>query len=73
VIAQYPTTTGSDHDPLPIGDWRVIAIVHNPWFFYNPELFWDAGQSKNRSRTPESGRRCLDRNFQRKLWDTRHA
>jgi lipoprotein-anchoring transpeptidase ErfK/SrfK len=50
VIAQYPTTTGSDHDPLPIGDWRVIAIVHNPWFFYNPELFWDADPTQAKAR-----------------------
>ena len=42
VIAQYPTTSGSEHDPLPIGDWKVTGIFKNPKFHYNPKLFWDA-------------------------------
>ena len=42
VIAQYPCSSGSEHDPLPIGTWKVKAIVKNPPFFYNPALFWDA-------------------------------
>jgi lipoprotein-anchoring transpeptidase ErfK/SrfK len=48
VIVQYPATTGSEHDPLPLGDWVVTNIVRNPPFFYNPSLFWDAepGDSK---------------------------
>jgi lipoprotein-anchoring transpeptidase ErfK/SrfK len=42
-----PVTTGSEHDPLPIGRWKVTGIQHNPQFHYNPELFWDAaGDSK---------------------------
>ncbi|HEX4566901.1 MAG TPA: L,D-transpeptidase, partial [Vicinamibacterales bacterium] len=28
--------------PLPIGDWKVRGVEHNPKFHYNPELFWDA-------------------------------
>jgi lipoprotein-anchoring transpeptidase ErfK/SrfK len=43
VIAQFPATTGSDHDPLPIGDWKVVDIHRNPTFSYNPDLFWNAG------------------------------
>jgi len=42
VIAQYPCSSGSEHDPLPIGTWKIKAIVKNPPFFYNPALFWDA-------------------------------
>ena len=42
LLAQYPCTTGSEHDPLPIGDWKVTAIYKNPKFHYNPNLFWDA-------------------------------
>ena len=37
-----PVTTGSEHDPLPIGDWTVTAILWHPVFHYNPQLFWDA-------------------------------
>jgi lipoprotein-anchoring transpeptidase ErfK/SrfK len=42
VIAQYPSTSGSEHDPLPLGEWKVTAIARNPPFHYNPDLFWDA-------------------------------
>jgi lipoprotein-anchoring transpeptidase ErfK/SrfK len=48
VMAQFPATTGSEHDPLPIGDWKVQGVSRNPEFHYNPDLFWDAksGHSK---------------------------
>ncbi len=42
VCARYPATTGSRHDPLPLGSWEVKGIGHNPTFHYNPYLFWDA-------------------------------
>ena len=42
---QAPATTGSEHDPLPIGQWTVTAVVRNPKFHYNPDLFWDADSS----------------------------
>ncbi|HET7845526.1 MAG TPA: L,D-transpeptidase [Xanthomonadales bacterium] len=42
VFAQYPATTGSEHDPLPIGEWKIRGVATNPQFHYNPELFWDA-------------------------------
>ena len=42
VMAQYPASTGSEHDPLPIGDWRIVTVVRDPTFHYNPDLFWDA-------------------------------
>ncbi|MGZ5202378.1 MAG: L,D-transpeptidase family protein [Telluria sp.] len=41
-IAQYPASSGSDHDPLPIGTWKVQSVLHNPTYHYNPKLFWDA-------------------------------
>jgi len=37
-----PVTTGSEHDPLPVGHWRVTAVSWMPAFHYNPDLFWDA-------------------------------
>jgi lipoprotein-anchoring transpeptidase ErfK/SrfK len=40
--AQFPATTGSEHDPLPIGEWKVNGVQRDPKFHYNPELFWDA-------------------------------
>src|SRR5262245_41422944 len=42
LVLYAPVTTGSVHDPLPIGDWKVTGLRWNPPFHYNPALFWDA-------------------------------
>jgi peptidoglycan hydrolase-like protein with peptidoglycan-binding domain len=36
LVAQYPATTGSEHDPLPIGTWKINGVSKNPSFHYNP-------------------------------------
>ena len=50
VIAEYPTTSGSQHDPLPMGNWKVTKVSPNPIFFYNPELFWNAPESDAKAK-----------------------
>jgi len=42
LIAQYPASTGSEHDPLPVGNWTIEGVHPNPTYHYNPKLFWDA-------------------------------
>jgi lipoprotein-anchoring transpeptidase ErfK/SrfK len=42
VLASYPATMGSQHDPLPVGNWKINGVSKNPTFNYNPDLFWDA-------------------------------
>lgn len=42
IVASYPVTTGSEHDPLPIGEWTITHIARDPYFNYQPNLFWDA-------------------------------
>ena len=42
LVAQFQVTTGSQHDPLPIGDWKIVGADTNPKFHFNPKLFWDA-------------------------------
>jgi len=42
VLAQFPASTGSEHDPLPIGKWKIDGVARDPEFHYNPDLFWDA-------------------------------
>jgi lipoprotein-anchoring transpeptidase ErfK/SrfK len=42
LIAQFPVTTGSRHDPLPIGEWKIVGAAYNPEYHFNPKLFWDA-------------------------------
>lgn len=48
LLAQYPVSTGSSRDPLPIGNWKIEGVHPNPVYNYNPKLFWDAkpGDSK---------------------------
>lgn len=42
ILFHAPVTSGSIHDPLPIGTWKVNGVQRNPKFHYNPDLFWDA-------------------------------
>lgn len=45
VLFAAPVTSGSEHDPLPLGEWKVTDIYLLPVFHYNPALFWDADPS----------------------------
>jgi lipoprotein-anchoring transpeptidase ErfK/SrfK len=45
-----PVTAGSEHDPLPLGTWKVRAISRHPVFNYNPDLFWDANPKNTKAR-----------------------
>ncbi|MBN6152308.1 murein L,D-transpeptidase [Xanthomonas sp. AmX2] len=49
VLAQFPASTGSEHDPLPIGEWKIKGVVRQPTFHYNPKLFWDADKSDKKA------------------------
>lgn len=46
LIAQFPATMGSSHDPLPVGNWKIQGVSRNPDFHYNPKLFWDVSDNK---------------------------
>jgi lipoprotein-anchoring transpeptidase ErfK/SrfK len=50
VLLFAPVTTGSEQDPLPIGEWTVKGVQFNPPFHYNPELFWDANPSHSKAK-----------------------
>jgi len=52
VIFYAPVTSGSEHDPLPIGDWTVKGVAKNPTFHYNPDLFWDADPEHAKAKIP---------------------
>jgi lipoprotein-anchoring transpeptidase ErfK/SrfK len=47
-----PLTSGSEHDPLPIGEWVVNGVSRNPKFSYNPDLFWDADPAHSKALLP---------------------
>ena len=52
VLMYAPVTTGSEHDPLPIGEWKVTGVQRDPKFHYNPKLFWDAEPGHSKAVVP---------------------
>jgi lipoprotein-anchoring transpeptidase ErfK/SrfK len=52
VVFRGPVTTGSEKDPLPIGEWAVNSVTRNPVFHYNPDLFWDANPEHAQAKIP---------------------
>jgi lipoprotein-anchoring transpeptidase ErfK/SrfK len=52
VLFHAPVTSGSMHDPLPIGEWKVTSVEQMPSFNYNPDLFWDANPQHAKARIP---------------------
>jgi lipoprotein-anchoring transpeptidase ErfK/SrfK len=51
-IALFPASTGSKHDPLPVGAWKVQGVARDPVFHYNPKLFWDADPTHAKAKIP---------------------
>jgi len=52
LVAQFPATLGSEHDPLPLGEWQIRSVATLPPFNYDPELFWDAEASDAKAKLP---------------------
>ena len=52
LVAQFPVTTGSQHDPLPLGNWKATTYAFLPPFHYQPDLFWDVDDSKDEKMLP---------------------
>ena len=52
LVAQFPVTTGSGQDPLPLGTWKATTYAYMPPFHYQPDLFWDVKDSKDDEMLP---------------------
>ena len=52
ILMYAPVTTGSEHDPLPLGEWKVTGVQRDPKFHYNPDLFWDADPKHSKATIP---------------------
>jgi len=52
LVAQFPVTTGSSHDPLPLGTWKTTTYSFLPPFNYQPDLFWDVSDEKAEQKLP---------------------
>jgi hypothetical protein len=55
VLFHAPVTSGSTHDPLPIGTWKVNGVQRNPKFHYNRQLFWDSHPGRPERRRCTTG------------------
>jgi lipoprotein-anchoring transpeptidase ErfK/SrfK len=52
-LARYPASMGSEHDPLPVGEWKITGATKEPPVFrYNPDLFWDADPGHSKATIP---------------------
>ncbi|MEP9401144.1 L,D-transpeptidase family protein [Sphingomonas sp. VNH70] len=52
ILAQFPATMGSAHDPLPIGKWTIKGIAPNPDWQYNPAILRNADKSDSKQIVP---------------------
>lgn len=52
LIALFTVTTGSEHDPLPIGSWKVKGVGRNPDYAFNPALLRGVPASEGKHRLP---------------------
>ena len=52
LLAVFPATIGSEHDPLPLGKWKIRGVARLPSFHYNPDLFWDASAKDPKATLP---------------------
>ncbi len=52
IYAQFPASTGTERDPLPIGEWKIEGVATDPTFHYNPDLFWDADAAHSKATLP---------------------
>ena len=52
ILFYAPVTVGSEQDPLPVGKWAVTAVLRDPPFHYNPDLFWDADPTHAKAKIP---------------------
>jgi lipoprotein-anchoring transpeptidase ErfK/SrfK len=52
LVFYAPVSSGSVHDPLPPGDFKVLGVGWRPVFNYNPDLFWDAKPADEKAKIP---------------------
>jgi lipoprotein-anchoring transpeptidase ErfK/SrfK len=52
LVFYAPVSSGSIHDPLPPGEYKVLGEAWRPVFHYNPDLFWDAKPADEKAKIP---------------------
>ena len=76
LLAFYAATIGSEHDPLPLGEWKINGVAREPKFHYNARALLGreeiSRQADARPGSEQSGRAGMDRPLQRSLRDSRY-
>ena len=52
LLAMFTVTSGSSRDPLPLGEWGITGVGHNPPFRFDPDLFWDVPDNEEEQHLP---------------------
>lgn len=52
LVVTFTVSSGSEHDPLPLGEWDIKGVARNPPYSYNPELFWHTDSSDPKLELP---------------------
>ncbi|MBD3728112.1 MAG: murein L,D-transpeptidase [Sphingomonadales bacterium] len=52
LVALFTVSSGSSHDPLPLGNWKIAGVAHNPPFAFDPELMWDVPDTAEKQQLP---------------------
>lgn len=52
LLAQFTATMGSSQFPLPLGEWKILGVGHNPPWQYDPALLATADKSDPKLQIP---------------------
>ena len=52
VVAHFPVTTGSAQFPLPIGEWKITGVAHDPVWQFDPDLIAGTDASDKEAEIP---------------------
>lgn len=52
LIALFTVSSGSEQDPLPLGDWKILGKAFNPDYSYDPTLLRNAPNSDAKQILP---------------------
>lgn len=50
ILMSYPVSVGSKHDPLPVGQWQVVAVSPHPVYSYDSIHFWDSAGPRTKAK-----------------------
>jgi lipoprotein-anchoring transpeptidase ErfK/SrfK len=52
ILFHFPATLGSQYDPSPEGEYRVVSITRDPWWHYQPSILAHVDDHRPEARIP---------------------